>query len=340
MVKRLRSKTYNYDFNTENGFFARWGKTLKDDPDFSPVGPEICDMEISTICGQGCKFCYKGNTAQGKNMSFDTFKKVFHKLPKTITQIAFGIGDINSHPDLWKIMAYSRENGVIPNVTVNGLHGSEENCSNLARLCGAVAVSHYDSEECFNTVRMLSDQVGLPGNTIKQTNIHKLLSEESYQDCLDLIEKRLSYKRLENLNAIVFLMLKPKGRGIHYHPLRDRNKYKALIDYALKREVGIGFDSCSAFSFLKSVDNPEFHEKFVDSCESDCFSSYINVDARYFHCSFTEGQDGWDGIDVLGCDDFVKDLWYHPEVKRFRENSIKNKRQQRACQLFDLDLER
>jgi len=57
-IKSVRSETYNYKFRKEDGFFVRWGKTLEDDPEFSPVGPEILDMEISTgRCSAGCKFC-------------------------------------------------------------------------------------------------------------------------------------------------------------------------------------------------------------------------------------------------------------------------------------------
>lgn len=41
-------------------------------------------------------------------MSLETFKALFHKLPTTVCQIAFGIGDINANPDLFKIMEYCR----------------------------------------------------------------------------------------------------------------------------------------------------------------------------------------------------------------------------------------
>jgi hypothetical protein len=98
--KLVRSENYNYNFNKKSGLFMRWGKTKNDDPEFSPYGPEILDIEISTIChganGIPCSFCYKSNTAKGHNMSFETFKKILDKLPKTIGQIAFGLGDLAS----------------------------------------------------------------------------------------------------------------------------------------------------------------------------------------------------------------------------------------------------
>jgi hypothetical protein len=47
--KLVRSEDYNYNFNKKNGFFARWGKMLDDDPIMAP-SCEIADIEISTIC--------------------------------------------------------------------------------------------------------------------------------------------------------------------------------------------------------------------------------------------------------------------------------------------------
>lgn len=159
--KILRSAEYNYNFNKETGMFMRWGKTQEDDPEYSPFGPEIADIEISTICsgvkGIGvCKFCYKSNTPKGEYMSLDTFKKLFEKLPKTVTQIAFGIGDIEANPDMWAIFEFSREHGVIPNVTVNGEGITDEIADKLVSLCGAVACSIYDKEKSYDAIERIN----------------------------------------------------------------------------------------------------------------------------------------------------------------------------------------
>jgi hypothetical protein len=82
--KIVRSENYNYNFDRVTGEFARWGKTLEDDPPIAPA-PEILDLEISTICNgptgkKPCQWCYKSNTNEGKNMDFETFKKIFHKI--------------------------------------------------------------------------------------------------------------------------------------------------------------------------------------------------------------------------------------------------------------------
>jgi len=122
-IKKVRTPSYNYNFDDITGKFSRWGETEKDDSQYSPIGPELIDCEISTIChginGVPCEHCYKSNTGIGKNMDLETFKTIFNKLPKSVLQIAFGIGSLTSNPDLLEIFWHCRDNGVVPNVTIN-----------------------------------------------------------------------------------------------------------------------------------------------------------------------------------------------------------------------------
>ena len=57
-TKIVKSEDYNSVFNKQTGFFARWGKTKDEDPQFSKY-PEIADIEISSgKCHNNCPFCY------------------------------------------------------------------------------------------------------------------------------------------------------------------------------------------------------------------------------------------------------------------------------------------
>jgi hypothetical protein len=207
----FKSKEYNFSFEKKNGFFVRWGETMEDDGNLELGLPEIADIEISTIChgvnGIPCAFCYKANTGNGTYMNFDTFKKVFSNLPPTITQIAFGIGDIEGNPDMWDIFDYCNKNDVVPNVTVNGEGITDEISDKLVSKCGAVAVSLYDKDKTYNTVKKLTDK------GLNQTNIHFMLSEQTYDKAFELMNDYLFDERLMKLNAIVFLSLKKQGRA-------------------------------------------------------------------------------------------------------------------------------
>ncbi len=98
-VKILVSEDYNYRFNKMTGHFARWGKTLEEDPFYGEFGPEIADIEIvQGDCLGNCPFCYKCNGQVPYHyMNLDTYKQLLAKFPKTLTQIAFGITDIDAH---------------------------------------------------------------------------------------------------------------------------------------------------------------------------------------------------------------------------------------------------
>ncbi len=337
-VKVFKSPEYNFVFNTSTGFFARWGKEEKDDPEYSPFGPEILDIEVSTICHKGCKFCYKSNVALGTNMSFETFKIMFDKFPKHLTQIALGIGSIDANPDLWKIMDYCIENDVVPNITINGERMTPELYDALASRCGAVAVSLYNRKTCYNAVKELTDR----GMT--QVNIHALLSRETYRNCHKILEDRATDPRLAKLNAVVFLWLKPKGNRNTFHQLTSMDNFKALIEAALESGTNFGFDSCTAPNFLRAVqEHPKFEDfkMMSEPCESTLFSGYISTDAKFFPCSFSPNTNGWEeGLDILG-KDFVKDVWNNEKTKAFRGKCIASKDENgcRGCVLYDLRID-
>lgn len=331
----IKSPNFNHIFDRETGFSATWGKTLDDDPDYSPFGPLLLDIEISTICSKGCKACYKSNTSNGKNMNLDTFKLLASKLPKTVGQIAFGIGDIDGNPDLWNILAYCREINIVPNITINGARMKPEYYDNLVKYCGAVAVSHYSDDECFNAVKELTDR------GLKQVNIHQILSQNTLEECFSLLEKYKTDERLGKLRAIVFLTLKPKGNRNVLEMVYNYNDYKKLIDKALDENIPVGFDSCGGPLFsqaIKGRSNYNSLMNLVEPCESMLFSLYFSVDGIAYPCSFAEGN--YKGVNIRDVNDFLKDLWFAKEFVDFRNKSIASKDCNgcRNCVEFDLRL--
>ncbi len=336
--KALLSENYNFLFNKENGYFMRWGKTSDDDPQFSPYGPEILDLEISSgKCNGRCKFCYKdnGDDENTHHLTLDEFKNIFDKMPKTLTQIAFGICDIGSNPDFFAMMKYSKDNGVIPNYTCNGLEVTQEVAKRTSELCGAVAVSLVNQKKTYDAIKSFTDY----GMT--QVNMHYMLSEETYNRAFEVIDDIASDPRLEKFNAIVFLQYKPKGKHSDaFNSVLDVEKYKKLTSYCNEKRINYGFDSCSAPIFIESIaddPNKEIIETYAEPCESGLFSSYINCFGKFYVCSFAEGEDEWvEGIDVLNCDNFIKDVWMNPRLVKWRKRLIKNKR---SCPIYNLSLQ-
>jgi hypothetical protein len=352
-LKWLRSKPgrqpMNYNFNYATGGMAMWGETrfgkcppgwmglaelrnlrasgqwAADDAEFCPYGPEILDMEVTTICkgpgGIPCPFCYKGNSPKGTYMPFETFKAVFDKINegRILTQLAFGVdAQAESNPDLWKMMDYCRRNShnkVIPNLTVADI--TEETAMKIACRCGAVAVSRYaDKELCYNSIAKLA-KTGMT-----QINIHVMASKETLPWIYETVRDAKTDPRLANLNAIVFLSLKKKGRGVGYNSLTSE-EFSALVKHCMDNQVRIGFDSCSGPKFLnaiKGMANEVDLAEMCIPCESSLLSSYVNELGVYYPCSFCEGAGDWnEGIDVKTAGSFIKDVWMHVKTCGFRD---------------------
>lgn len=345
-LRICKSDDYNYVFDKVTGYFARWGKTKEDDPQVAPM-PEILDIEVTTICKgvpsidkdgkptpkRPCTFCYKSNTAKGTNMSFETFKIILDKMP-WILQVAFGAdSECTSNPDIWKMMAYCREKGIVPNITVANI--SDETADNLVKYCGAVAVSRYtDKNLCYDSVKRLTDR------GMKQINIHILVSDNTRDMVMETLQDRLTDNRLAKLNAIVMLNLKKKGRGEAFDTLVE-DKFKGLIDFAFDNKITIGFDSCGCNKFLRVVkDYPNFKnlETVSEPCESSLFSSYIDTNGDFYPCSFCENActkdlDWKAGLSVVKCNNFIKDIWNHEKTKQFRVTLLNNGRN---CPIYDV----
>lgn len=333
--KIFLSNDFNYLFDKNTGYTITYGVTKEHNPDVSPF-PMIADIEITEKCdGPGndgpCKFCYKSNTAnKGAVMSFELFKKICDKLPKQLTQIAFGAdAKLISNPEWFEIFSYARKSGFIPNVTVANV--TDEIAQKLASVCGAVAVSRYQNKNlCYDTLERLRN-AGL-----KFRNIHILVSQETLPQIYETFEDFHNDPRLKDLTAIVLLSLKKKGRGKGFTRCTDE-QFKNIVDKALELNIPFGMDSCSAHKTMNALKNHPNYKTILNSiepCESGIFSIYFNALGEYFPCSFTEGVDCWErGLDVANCDDFIEDIWNHPRTLNFRELLLLNGRQ---CPIYNV----
>lgn len=338
-----KDNTFNMYFRKSDGFTAKWGKTFDEDPAYNPFGNEIADIEITKRCKgirniEGnhtpCPWCYKSNTGIGDYMSFETFKKLFDVLneAKTMTQIAFGTGASlteDENPDYWKIFEYTKENGVTPNVTVADI--SEETAKKMVNTFGACAVSYYpliNKNRCYDTVEKLIRNAKAI-NKKMAINIHCLLADETYNGVMELLDDMKTDKRLEGLNAIVFLSLKQKGRGIHFNKL-EYDKFKNIIERCMNENIPYGMDSCSANKFIKTLDELVDESRksmiinYIEPCEATQFSSFFDCYGNYYPCSFMEKEGEWEkGIELKNINN-INDIWYEKRVIDWRNESIKN----------------
>jgi len=318
--------SFHYTFDKTTGDFMRWGKTEDDDPLFCPAGPEILDIEVAEgKCRANCIGCYKKNAKHlpAHNMTLDTYKKILDKMPKTLCQVALGICDVDGNPDFLDMLQYTREQGIIPNFTLTGHGLTDEMAVEISKVCGALAVSANPGSKdlCYDTVKKFTD-LGMD-----QINIHIVASKQSEKFLYEVITDRMHDPRLQKMNAIVFLGVKPKGRAAGTLDPMSLPDYARLLFCCLNMGVPFGMDSCSGEAYSKCIDalikDTEQAQELKEMCEPCCitrFSCYINVDGVYFPCSFMENEENWEtGIDVLEAGDFLDDVWFHDRVEALRK---------------------
>ncbi len=191
-----------------------------------------------------------------------------------------------------------------------------------------VAVSCNKHEVCYQGIEAFTREA-----SDLQVNIHYILAEETIPGAYKLIDDVSKDARLKNFRdsggAIVFLKFKDKSRCGLMQPVTNMETFSALMGYAQQRNVALGFDSCGAPMYLKHINGDANEAKLrecVDTCCACLWSSYFNVYGYYYPCSFLEGeaQEGWsDGIDVLCCNNFMRDVWFHPRVVEYRQHNLK-----------------
>lgn len=323
-IKMVKSSNYNYKFDKRTGLFVRCGKTFHDDPQMAPAF-EILDWELSTSCDNNCAFCYKGNTEHGTTVSLIDFKETIDRLKKLNPiwcQVAYGIGSLKYIPDLDQMLKYTRLSGIIPNITISCLETDTRGIEAIKKECGACAISNYHPALTIETAKFLREN-----SNLAQVNVHQVLSKETYINAIHLLEiiAELNKVKQNPVTAVVFLWIKPKGRAVsNNYSAVSQVELNYIIDFAMDKGIGIGFDSCSAPMVMRHPDMIN-QEVFIEPCESTLFSAYLDVHGDFYPCSFTTGISKHDAINIRDVVS-ISDIWNSPLYVEFRTRLLKSGR--------------
>ena len=76
----------------------------------------------------------------------------------------------------------------------------------------------------------------------------------------------------------------------------------------------------------------------AESCESAIYSMYIDVKGDFYPCSFSTEVENWkdNGLSVLKCNDFIKDIWFNEKTRKFSEGVIKCRNCKQSCSIFEI----
>lgn len=161
MIKYYKDRKHNFFeiFDTEKGTYIRSGildesgKDTNVDP-FMRSFPALIDVGVmgkcvhgeTGLCAKSGIQCYQNGLGRHEpNMTLENFKKIIQegKL-KGLQQVALGgRGDVDQHENFEEIVAYCRQNDIVPNFTSSGLGFTNEIVQICKKYCGAVAISQY-----------------------------------------------------------------------------------------------------------------------------------------------------------------------------------------------------
>lgn len=318
-MKRIyHDKKYSFleVFDLETGFYVRSGVIEnKIDTNVDPFMrsmPGLIDIGIMGHCSntQSCKAagidCYQGTSSKA-NMSFEDYRKIIDECAPSLFQVALGgHGDPNKHENFRQILEYTKGHRVVPNYTTSGINLTDEEIQATKEFCGAVAVSYQRAEHTFRAIeRFMAAGV--------KTNIHYVLGEHTIDEAILRLERN---DWPLGVNAIIFLLYKPVGLGIHSRILSSKEKISKFFSLIDNHEgpYKIGFDSCTIpalIQYAKSVDMAS-----VDTCEGARYSMYITSDMMALPCSFDQ-EHRW-AVDLNKSS--IQEAWNSDKFGSFREH--------------------
>lgn len=313
---------YHFIADPKTGMTARWGKTLDDNPKFSPV-PELADISISNYCTKGCDFCYKNSSSMGNIMSLDSYCKVLdaleHPIYGNVFQVALGGGEPLEHPQFREIISETIYRNIIPNFTTNGIHLNKDLALYCKEKVGAVAISTDNMTNLNKRAINILLKAGI------KTNIHYVLKNNNLYEAINIILGKYD-KELEGVNAIIFLTFKPAGRGNNIYIIKEGFEYLDFLKAVKnkKSNIKIGFDACFVPNLLYyGICNTSV----VDTCEGGFFSVYVDENCNVSPCSFSGKKD------IYSLNDFdFYDIWLN-KLKSFRERIVNNCKKQCAFKI-------
>ncbi len=317
-IKTIETDSYRIRFNMRTGMEITTGINGHDDP-WVLEKPLMLDIGIMGSCPNKCVWCYQGDNKE-PHMSIEDYKWLIWNLKDSVNQVALGgRGNPDEHPNLYEILAYTRQCGVIPNYTTAG-NNFDKSKAEMSRMTGATAVSMYHKPYTFNAIKLLMD-AGV------KTNIHWMVSTETLPTILDLLKYKkdvfngeLDFKRL---NAIVFLLFKTCGRGADHPEWVVPNDSIKEFAEAVRSHKGpwkIGMDSCMVGRMSEVVGLTKQERIMTDVCEGSRMSCYVTPDMNLLPCSFGKTIESGVNLKQYG----IEGAWNSELFNKFRSKLVSN----------------
>lgn len=265
------------------------------------TAPLEVHFSVTNQCTAGCKACYTNSLPEDPNqLSSSEFKNAIDILSEmNVFHLAMGGGEALEREDFFDLVDYVREKGIIPNLTTNGLHITEE----IAKKCsifGQVNISIDGIDSIYKSVRgqdffsKAIDALRLLKKQGTRVGINCIVTRDNFSKIPELAK----FAKKEKVYDIELLRIKPVGRSvIYYEDMKLTNKQNRDFFPMVRKIVNkTGIRLKADCSFLPMIayhkPNKKLMEQFsVYGCEAGSVLLGVNSEGEYAGCSFLSNDD-------------------------------------------------
>lgn len=263
--------------------------------------PTEVHFAITNRCSARCTHCYMdGGEADRKELDTKSFKAALDILAEMkVFHIALGGGEALERDDLFEIAAYARKIGLVPNLTVSGLHIDKEKAAKIKELFGQVNISmdgigpDYAVYRGNNHFEAADRAIGLLVEAGVSTGINCVVGKQNFGN----LDQLFRYAADRKLNEIECLRLKPSGRGkelyLESRTTHEQNKklIPMLARYSRKYKVTAKIDCSFVPMYCYHKPPVEMLESMATyGCEAGNVLLGARSDGSISGCSFLEGS--------------------------------------------------
>lgn len=226
--------------------------------------PTEVHFSITNKCPLECKYCAAdAGEAMAGELSTTELKKAIDILAEmNVFHVALGGGELFERRDAIELAEYCRGQGIVPNATINGYYMSPE-LSEKCKVFGQLNVSIDAIGDKYNINRGGRNIFERADRAIKMlvkagvsVGINTVITRKNF----NLLEEVVAYAHKLKLKEVLFLRLKPAGRGrdiyYQYRTTHEQNKeiFPLLMKWAKKYNPFLQVD-CSLAPHI-SYHNP------------------------------------------------------------------------------------
>lgn len=263
-----------------------------------PEFPELIDLNITDKCMNGCEFCFRGCTEQGKHADIGFLLNVLNdcgtpsKSGHNRVEFSIGGGDILLYPELPKLLEHIHDLGHIANITISAkdivrLFKQKKIMKAIKDYVYGVGVS-MTSVEDVSELKKLYDKVcgkfsGQKSLCLVAHVIPEYLGVEKTKEIMDAIGKNKMFV------PILMLGYKENGRGADctWKKFTDeelnslfKDRYSVSIDTTFANRYFDWIDRNFSYRHTITLNEGEY-SMYIDAVNEKAYKSSYQLDKPY-----------------------------------------------------------